>query len=390
MNKRVLSRNPDCEQRSGFTWVELLAVIVILGLLLALLLPSVRSAKETALRTQCLNHLRNVGIAIQGYTVSNHGNVPALSGGTLLSDPRPSQQPGKLVPAPWTVELLPYIEQNMLHDTLSQSNNGSQAHAEIVDRAAKQSIEIFICPSDKRASIGRLSYVANVGLIPEFALQRPESSSLISSKRFDMGFNGYGPACLNAEDFEVAQGLGVFRAVDTAAGGVGGNSDRLNLDQVSKYDGTANTVLLSENLNTRSYDPTSNSPGFGGWLSNDIGDIAFGICVPMLQSNDGTVWQVPLNSAPGGVGIAGGDKTQALAPGRDPVPIESRINSNLKTARNGEAPRPSSNHYRTVNMAFADGSCKVISDDIAPGVYARLLTPMGGEYGQGPLSDVDF
>ena len=44
----------------------------------------------------------------------------------------------------------------------------------------------------------------------------------------------------------------------------------------------------------------------------------------------------------------------------------------------------------SVNMAFADGSCKVVSDQIAPSVYARLLSPMGGRYGQTELSDSDF
>ena len=388
MNHRVPVQTPRCERRCGITWVEVLVVIVILGLLLVILLPSVRSAKGGAHRAHCQNNLRNVNIAIQAYATAHRGKIPALSGIRVMEDPRSGGKRGQEMFAPWSVEILPYLEENQLFDQLVQGDQNSPAYKEIVDRVARDIIKVYVCPSDRRRANGRLSYVANVGFIPASEVQRAESSLGISARNFDMGFNGYGAEHLTDEDFEVAQSTGVFRAAEPKVEGAIASPGRLTLDQISQWDGTSQTVLLTENLNTRIYD--SGSPGVGGWNSSATGDIAFGICIPMPSDAKGNAWQVPLNDISGGVGIAGGDKAQALVPGQDPVPVESRINSRWKSARDGDAPRPSSNHPGCVNMAFADGSCKVISEQIDDLVYARLLTPMGGQYGHGVLADTDF
>jgi prepilin-type N-terminal cleavage/methylation domain-containing protein len=99
----------------GFTLLELLVVIALIGLLLALLLPSVRNSREAARRAQCSNQLKRLGIALHNYHDAC-GHFPAAIGGTDGEFPLAGNQ-GRLS---GLVALLPYLEQTALWKQISQ------------------------------------------------------------------------------------------------------------------------------------------------------------------------------------------------------------------------------------------------------------------------------
>ena len=372
-------------QPTGFTWVELIVCFAIVGLLLALLLPAIRQARTPARRTQCLSNLRNVGIAIQVYATAKKGELPPLTGGFEIANPGDQVQRSGDREAPWTVAIMPYLEQTKLHDRLRVPPGWDRSTSDELQQLAQTSIQSYLCPDIQNPIAGGLSYVANAGIIAGDIWYTADTNADHSAERFDFGFNGHGAENQNADDAELAYATGVFWRVPVGAMTEKGFPAPINFDQISAADGTSQTILLAENLNTRSYEPESRT---GGWISNATGDIAFGIAVP--GTRDGAAFRVALSDTAGGLGVTGGSQKTALSLSQDPVPPYCRINANLTGAVNGRSPRPSSKHPGGVNMAFADGSCKTISEQIAPGVYARLLSPMGGRYGQKELSDSDF
>lgn len=135
-------------RRRAFTLIELLVVIAIIGILIALLLPAVQSAREAARGAQCRNNLKQLGLAIHGY-IDVHGVFP-ISIAYNRSGPRPSPQVnGK----GWIIGILPYMEQQELFDQflpgfIGDIGSGGGLRNPACRRAMTTQLHALHCPSD--------------------------------------------------------------------------------------------------------------------------------------------------------------------------------------------------------------------------------------------------
>jgi len=149
------------KMRRGFTLVELLTVVVIIGVLVALLVPAVNAAREVARQGQCMNRLHELGIAVQSY-LSSKGRYPGYV------SPRGTS---------WVIELFPLIGRNDLWEGAAADPGwrNYDANAATPDPGVVMFVEALVCPDDHRGSPpdGPLSYVANPNLFRDHTVADP-------------------------------------------------------------------------------------------------------------------------------------------------------------------------------------------------------------------------
>ena len=140
-HERAVSR-----QGRGFTLVELLVVIAIIGVLVALLLPAIQAARESARRTACANNLKQLGLGLQNHVGAKQTFPPGEKQGCY-----------KCEPWGWSALVLPYIEESNLFQQLVIPNQpGFAPNANhTLGGPSQQVLPVYLCPSTATLDVAR-------------------------------------------------------------------------------------------------------------------------------------------------------------------------------------------------------------------------------------------
>jgi prepilin-type N-terminal cleavage/methylation domain-containing protein/prepilin-type processing-associated H-X9-DG protein len=362
---------------AGFTLVELLVVISIIGILMALLLPAVQAAREAARRTQCLNNIRQIGVALATFESQNGAYPPGL----------PSCMPKaqiytnifgstgtngcKCCGPNWATQILPQIEQRDLFESVKTclEAKGTQGNA-CSDCAVGGTNPTtgttwvavgpivpptYVCPSADAHDmialggsgtgvsgfdnpIGKGNYAGNWGNL----MWQPANASTFTSTTAGM--------------FEVVQ-LADYTTLPGKVTGQRKIGFRTGVRQADVADGTSHTMVASEVLG----DPSAKD-GRGAWTWAAMGASFYTAVAPP---------NAPYNAASPVDNIPYCDNT--------PLPPGSPLTGTQGTSPKAWTAAARSSHPGSVNIVMADGSTQNISDTIDLLIWQATATRAGHE-----------
>ncbi len=276
--------------KQAFTLVELLVVIAIIGVLVALLLPAVQSAREASRRTACTNNLKQIGLAnhvffdVQGQLPPGHlGLLPHISDTAATSNASSNNQwVGSLA------YLLPYFEQSAVSSLITTNmrvedyQNSWNNHNSSV-AAARTRIKTLSCPSTQLYGAQPGFIVATVNLFLNgtqiVGWNNSTSETILSFGRTNyLGVAGYGG---NAASWNVSDGRADLMGIPRGQQGINfqgifATRTKTRLSHVS--DGTTNTLLFGEVMGGQARqagDPHASYTWIGSGFLPTFGGLAF-------------------------------------------------------------------------------------------------------------------
>jgi prepilin-type N-terminal cleavage/methylation domain-containing protein/prepilin-type processing-associated H-X9-DG protein len=344
--------------RKGFTLVELLVVITIIGMLVSLLLPAIQAARETGRKNTCINNMRNASTAL----MQVHDSRRAFPGYVNMVGKKR---------ASWVVTILNNLDRGDLYQnwlnktplTPPQQNMPPMGQPPIIYSTdlpwAYTQLAILLCPSNPSTGTATdpLSYAVNSGSAFTSVDNLPGNTSPISDVNSGVFFNQA------ATDSAMGASATNYNPTTTATPG-----PKVSMDFISTNDGTTYTIMLSENLQAGNWasDPTDTGP------TNDQNHKNPYQSDFQVRQNTAIVWFITgaLNNA------------DVIPPTYAPMKINAQ-------AKNAPSPlaynamggdglaysRPSSSHPGGVNVMFCDNHYRFIAEDIQYHVYTQLMTP---------------
>ena len=134
----------NISRRVAFTLVELLVVIAIIGVLVALLLPAVQAARESARRSQCQNNLKQLGLGMHLHHDAKLHFAPGHTGDNNASNTGDDYEHS------WMTLILPYVEQQALYDQYRFDKRWNQGvNGRYVTRGENSNLTVQLCPSSQ-------------------------------------------------------------------------------------------------------------------------------------------------------------------------------------------------------------------------------------------------
>ena len=322
-------------QTAGFTLVELLVVISIIGTLVALLLPAVQSARESARSVTCKNNIKQLSLAL----LDCDSITSTLPGYVNDADNPTNQDQGRRMS--WVIEAFEHMELGGVADTWKNDFS-----PQFQNKRPWPEVEGLICPSSPPEYPGEpsLSYVANAGMA--FGTNSTRAENPANGVFFD---NSKNRAFLSSNSqYDQRERHPAIR---------------MNVSKVQSEDGATNTLMLSESVHTWFY-------AYDGGTT--------GLFEPAVSTNGqkdtsrikdtkhiyGFVW----SNTPSGIQRINGDNDLGT------ISIPPSTMSEFSTSTYEQLGYPSSNHPGGVMAAFVGGQVIFMNEMVDPKVYAQLMT----------------
>ena len=354
--------NPIQKPRRGFTLIELLVVIAIIAVLIGLLLPAVQAAREAARRSQCVNNLKQLGLAVHNY----HDVNMVLPMQTLYPTASAESYGWSYG---WGLGLLPHLEQTPAYNAFNFSigifgNAAGNTFQKGNETVMNLRVAGFLCPSDGAKKMpaspyGGTNYVGNYGGPGQLAPTGRNgafSGTIIPNGWYNdanlgpVGFESVGDGTSNTALFSerllglvgspalLASDADWKRAIYKATGPVAGSGPAGALDFINACKALPNTTTSVR----------SNASGYT-WFA-------------------GYPWHIAVNAYTH-VGTPNSRSCTNSADQGGWLSFSGPL---------GSAP-PNSNHPGGVNMGMTDGSVRFIKDTVSPQIFWAIGTRKGGE-----------